>query len=123
MGYLCEREMHLVGPNGVRSLRWQDGGRCMQTVRSQLVWLRCKCGTAIVNIGDSNHFRREMPNWMNKLCGMSGAQMKAAWKSEHLRVRVLFAICDLRARHVFYESRSSGIERKFVGKFQLKLNI
>ena len=30
---------------------------------------------------------------------------------------------DLRARHVFYESRSSGLERKFVGKFQLKLNI
>ena len=30
---------------------------------------------------------------------------------------------DLRARHVFYESRSSGMERKFVGKFQLKLNI
>ena len=30
---------------------------------------------------------------------------------------------DLRARHVFYESRSSGMDRKFVGKFQLKLNI
>ena len=30
---------------------------------------------------------------------------------------------DLRARHAFYESRSSGLERKFVGKFQLKLNI
>ena len=30
---------------------------------------------------------------------------------------------DLRARHVFYESRSSGLERKFVGRFQLKLNI
>ena len=30
---------------------------------------------------------------------------------------------DLCARHVFYESRSSGLERKFVGRFQLKLNI
>ena len=30
---------------------------------------------------------------------------------------------DLRVRHVFYESRSSGLERKFVGRFQLKLNI
>ena len=30
---------------------------------------------------------------------------------------------DLRARHVFYESCSSGLERKLVGKFQLKLNI
>ena len=29
----------------------------------------------------------------------------------------------LRVRHSFYESRSSGLERKFVGKFQLKLNI
>ena len=30
---------------------------------------------------------------------------------------------DLRARHVFYESRSSGLERKFVGRFQFELNI
>ena len=30
---------------------------------------------------------------------------------------------DLRARHVFYESRSSGLERKLGGKFHLKLNI
>ena len=29
---------------------------------------------------------------------------------------------DLRVRHAFYESRSSGLELKFVGKFQLKLN-
>ena len=30
---------------------------------------------------------------------------------------------DLRARHTFYESRSSGLERKLGGKFHLKLNI
>ena len=30
---------------------------------------------------------------------------------------------DLRARHVFYESRSSGLERKLGGKFHLKLNM
>ena len=30
---------------------------------------------------------------------------------------------DLSARHVFYESISSGLERKSVGKFHLKLNI
>ena len=30
---------------------------------------------------------------------------------------------DLRARHVFYESRSSGLERKVGGKFHLKLNM
>ena len=29
----------------------------------------------------------------------------------------------LRVRHSFYESRSSGLERKFAGKFQLKLNM
>ena len=29
----------------------------------------------------------------------------------------------LRARHTFYESRSSGLERKLGGKFHLKLNM
>ena len=28
-----------------------------------------------------------------------------------------------RARHAFYESRSSGLERKLGGKFHLKLNM
>ena len=28
-----------------------------------------------------------------------------------------------RARHTFYESRSSGLERKLGGKFHLKLNM
>ena len=30
---------------------------------------------------------------------------------------------DLYARHTFYESRSSGLERKLGGKFHLKLNM
>ena len=30
---------------------------------------------------------------------------------------------DLRERHAFYESHSSGLECKLVGKFQLKLNM
>ena len=30
---------------------------------------------------------------------------------------------DPRARHSFYESHSSGLECKYAGKFQLKLNM
>ena len=33
------------------------------------------------------------------------------------------SFADLRVRHSFQESRSSGLERKLGGKFHLKLNI
>ena len=33
------------------------------------------------------------------------------------------SFADLRVRHSFHESRSSGLERKLGGKFHLKLNM
>ena len=40
-----------------------------------------------------------------------------------MRVKILFVICSLLCTACFQESRSLEVERKFGGKFHLKLNI
>ena len=69
-----------------------------------------KSGPWALNCSLSRHHQRR------RRCKPLGKERQRGWES-----RLSSAV--LRARCVFFESRSSGLERKLGGKFHLKLNM